>query len=161
MNGELCTPPRDVDLCENGKPSVLSLKYTGDDCTASNHSQEAGNVVCEGDPNFEASVRIVVTDKRKFGDKNENVWFDGIVALGGMFEADSANAGEGRLSPTTVVYVFDLSGNLLQQVEFHTSCSQPLFFGDQFGSVQLLGYVAEVKQGGGSSSTTKGNGKKP
>ena len=36
-----------------------------------------------------------------------------------------------------------LPGTLLQTVEFHTSCSQPLFVEDQFGSVKVVSFVQE------------------
>ena len=39
--------------------------------------------------------------------------------------------------------IYDASGNLLQAVEFHTSCSQPLVKGDQFGSVELVDLTHE------------------
>jgi hypothetical protein len=32
----------------------------------------------------------------------------------------------------------DQEGNLLQHIEFHTSCSQPLDLGDQYGGIQLI-----------------------
>ena len=41
---------------------------------------------------------------------------------------------EGQFIP---LYEYDMNGNLLQFVEFHTSCSQPLNVGDQFGSILL------------------------
>ncbi len=41
------------------------------------------------------------------------------------------------------MFIFDLAGNLLQAVKFHTSCSQPLNVGDQFGALQLLDLETE------------------
>jgi hypothetical protein len=31
---------------------------------------------------------------------------------------------------------------VLQRIEFHTSCSQPLELGDQYGGIQLVGFTA-------------------
>jgi hypothetical protein len=36
-----------------------------------------------------------------------------------------------------------LGGTLLQSVGFHTSCSQPLAVGNQFGSVLITTYTPE------------------
>jgi hypothetical protein len=32
----------------------------------------------------------------------------------------------------------DQTGKLLQEIDFHTSCSQPLERGDRFGAIQVL-----------------------
>ena len=50
-------------------------------------------------------------------------------------------AGEKKLKAVTYVSIFDRDDHLLQTVEFHTSCSQPLSEGDQFGSLVLGGFV--------------------
>jgi hypothetical protein len=41
------------------------------------------------------------------------------------------------------VHILDEQGQTLQTVKFHTSCSQPLNVGDQFGSLLLDDFVAE------------------
>ena len=48
-----------------------------------------------------------------------------------------------KLSAETHVFVYDLADNLLQHAEFHTSCSQPLRDGDQFGSLKLIDFIPE------------------
>ena len=100
------------------------------------HSQDAGSVTCSGDPKGASTVRIVATDPsgmRKF--------FDGQVTKGGAFAINAANANRNRLGGETRVKIFDTSGNLLQEVRFHTSCSQPLNLGDKYGSLLLVGFV--------------------
>ncbi len=42
---------------------------------------------------------------------------------------------------STWVHILDASDVVLQSVKFHTSCSQPLCRGDQFGSVVPTGFV--------------------
>ena len=48
-----------------------------------------------------------------------------------------------RLDSSTYVRVFDAGGNELQFVQFHTSCSQDLSVGNQFGSLLLEAFQAE------------------
>ena len=41
--------------------------------------------------------------------------------------------------------IIALNGDVLQSVSFHTSCSQPLKFGDQFGANMLIGFEPEQR----------------
>ncbi|NIM47867.1 MAG: hypothetical protein GTO22_01150, partial [Gemmatimonadales bacterium] len=62
------------------------------------------------------------------------------------FAIDAENAGELRLSGETCIHVFDMEGGkLLQTTCLHTSCSQPLIIGEQFGTSLLLGVVTELE----------------
>ena len=56
---------------------------------------------------------------------------------------------DSELRSETWVLFKTLSGDLLQKVKFHTSCSQPLKLGDIFGGMQLVGFID--KNGNGSS----------
>jgi len=118
------------DLCGPGKPACLSLIYTGEDCSATSHSQDESKVGCSGDPLFTSPVRIVAYE-------GSDIFFDGEVELGQAFEVAAANADEDELKSNTNVDIYDLEGNLLQEVFFHTSCSQDLFSGDQFGALTV------------------------
>lgn len=156
LNGQICTPPPPPPpscdcTCEDGRPVRLTLRYTGDGPDGSNHSQDDDKVTVTGDPNDAPQVRIVITDRRKKFSENGEVYFDGVVSLGGFFVADADTAGFDKIGPETIVRIYDLSGNLLQYVQFHTSCSQPLNVGDQFGSIELMAYEA-VQTGGGKGS---------
>ena len=127
-----------IEPCEDGeKPKVLIMRYTGEGSDASNHSQDAKKVSCSGDPNFASPVRIIATEKKDINDGK--VWFDGTVELNDTFKIDAMNGGKDHLKSETHVKIFDLNGNLLQSIKFHTSCSQPLNIGDQFGSLKLEG----------------------
>lgn len=134
------------DSCETGgKPKLLTMVYTGDGDDATSHTQDDGKVNVVGDPEDADPVRILVVNKEKLDDKKLEVWFDGTVGLGESFDID-AGPGDGKKKPKlgskTFVLVLDGDDNLLQHVEFHTSCSQPLNVGNQFGSVQLTGFVS-------------------
>ena len=94
-----------------------------------------------GDPDDASPVHIIATDKRDPNHPKAKVWFDGIVDLDAEFAIDAMKAGEKKLKAATYVSIFDRDDHLLQTVEFHTSCSQPLSEGDQFGSLVLVGFV--------------------
>ncbi len=133
------------DLCEFfGKPSVLTMVYTGDGPDGSSNSQDPGKVIVTGDPNDASPVRIVASENEDGGGK---IYFDGIVELGEEFVVDSTNAGDDSLKSSTHITVYAVNGNVLQRIEFHTSCSQPLFLGDQFGSARLVDFVDENGSG--------------
>jgi len=137
------------DQCDNGKAARLTMLYTGNNVIS--HSQDAGKVVV--DPESIAapgSAFIVATDKSDPNDSKARIYFSGTVALGDSFLIDALNAGQSKLTSRTHVFIYDSEGgNLLQSIEFHTSCSQPLELGDQYGNIQLVGFVAEGDVSGG------------
>jgi hypothetical protein len=135
--------PIEGSCCEDGGLRVLTLRYTGADCMATDHWQDPSKVYCDGDPMLADPVFIRASDKEDPNDSSAKVWFEGPVALNGMFELNALSAGENKLKSDTWVHVFDVSGNLLQVVKFHTSCSQPLVVGNQFGSVVVEYCVGE------------------
>lgn len=70
--------------------------------------------------------------------RKSNVWFQGTVAINTTFDIDATNVGRSRLESTTFVDIFDVEGGtLLQEIEFHTSCSKPIFTEDRYGSIIL------------------------
>ncbi len=151
--------PIDGDCCDEWDDiELLTMTYTGQDCSATNHHQDPGKVSCEGDPAGEPSVIIRASDKQNPNDPKAKVWFEDIVDLGGSFDIDAANAGQGKLRTNTWVHVFDLAGTLLQQVQFHTSCSQPVVEGDQFGSLRLDGCGESQQDPPGGPDCCEGGG---
>ena len=143
-NGKLCPipPPPPPGWCD-GKVKALLVEYTGEDCSATNHNQDPSKVECDGDPAFTTPVRILAQDKANPNDNRAKVWFDGQVNLNSTFWIDATNAGENKLKAETHVFIYDLNDNLLQTIEFHTSCSQPLDAGDQFGSILMVDFIPE------------------
>jgi hypothetical protein len=117
------------DCCKD-KLRMLEFEYTGKDCSASKNSQY--HAYCEGDPQGAAEVHIVVSSK--YGSK---IYFDGIVRLRESFEALASNAGQSKFEDEMRVKIYDLAGNLLQELKFSTSCYQDLKTGDTFGSLFL------------------------
>ncbi|MHC5002499.1 MAG: DUF7467 domain-containing protein, partial [Planctomycetota bacterium] len=137
--------PVEGDCCDAGKPRMLSMEYTGDDCSATMHGQADNKVSCDdyidGLPD---TVFVLATDKSNPNSNGAKVWFEGVVSMGETFDIDAANEGKKKLKSTTWIHVFDETGlSLLQSVKFHTSCSQPLVQGDQFGSARLADCIGE------------------
>jgi hypothetical protein len=132
-------PPPSEDQCKDGfKPQLLEMQYTGENCAASNNDQNPKKTLCEGDPDFDSEVFVRASDKENPDDKKAKVWFEGMVDLNDTFDIDATNAGEDKLKSSTYALIYDSrGGKLLQKIEFHTSCSQPLAVGDQFGSLVL------------------------
>jgi len=119
------------------KPRTIEYTYVGTDCSASNYVQDPSSVRCSGDPMYADPVHIVISKSNKPGE----VYFDGIVSLGQAFVEDGAGFPSGKVAPNTRIQIFDMLGTLLQDASFHTSCSQPLEVGDQFGASIITGYT--------------------
>ena len=133
----------EIWVCRLDKPQVLTMLYTGDNVL--NHNQDPDKVEVTGDPGFAPEVHIIAADK-KLQDLHKSktkIFFNGTVLLGDAFGIDATAAGATRLKANTYVHIFDLEGELLQSIKFHTSCSQPLVLGDEFGGVQLVGFIGE------------------
>ena len=123
-------------------PRALTDRSNGHSHELSNHEQHADRVEGERDHEHATPELIVASDRAKFNHNRTNVWFEGVVELDGTFEIDAQND-EHRLGGNTYIHIFDLDGNLLQELKFHTSCSEPLNSGDQFGSIVLTGFTPQ------------------
>ena len=133
------------DCCDDdNKPKVITMLYTGEGCNVTEHSQDPQKVSCSGDPSGAVSVYIIASEKE---DGDGKIWFEANVNLNDTYDIDAAKAGEDKLKSTTWVQIYDSQGgDLLQKVKFHTSCSQPLFIGNQFGASKVMEIAFE--QGG-------------
>jgi hypothetical protein len=153
-SGEIASVPVNFrisgEFCADGdKPQKLTLEYTGKNCSASGNSQDQDT--CQGNPGGASTVRIIASSKQDPFHRKNKVWFDGQVSLGqgSTFELDATNCqgqacrNETRLGGQTYISIFDTGGSLLQQISMHTSCSEPLNFGDEFGGVRLKGFIPE------------------
>ena len=49
-----------TDCCDIGdKPNLITMTYTGEDCSATSSSQDNGKFNCSGNPGFAPTVYIV------------------------------------------------------------------------------------------------------
>lgn len=131
------------NFCTSGmKPKALTMQYTGQSCSATNNSQAADKQKCTGDPMAASPVRILVTNKSNPTDATAKVWFNGSVSLNGQLVISATNAGRTKLDKDTYAFVY-MGTTLKQSIKLHTSCSQPLKAGDQFGSLKLIAFTPE------------------
>ena len=118
-------------VCDD-KPMELTLRYDGDD--DSNHQQSGNEVIISPEvvPSFPADATIMVYDHNK--KKPEHLGtFD--VAIGGFFSVSGPHK---RIPPRLTFEIYPSgSDELVQTVTFHTSCSQPLDAGDEFGAITV------------------------
>ena len=115
--------------CEIGKPTALVFQYTGEGCVDGN-DQADDKWSCSGDPDGASPIQVVMT---KDADKFDVTPSSGIN-IGNTFEIRMKE--DGKEFPSEIK--FDVrNGQTLQSLKIHTSCSQPLSVGDQFGSVIL------------------------
>ncbi|MDP6547037.1 MAG: SdrD B-like domain-containing protein, partial [Phycisphaerae bacterium] len=94
-----------------------------------------------GDPTDTSPVRIVASSRSDIDDPKADIYFDGEISLGETFAIDALFAGKSRLRGETYVMIFATTGELLGSVQFHTSLSEPLVLGDQFGAIRLVGFI--------------------
>lgn len=121
----------------NGKAKSLVFRYTGDSAKATKTSQSKLSYLVLGDAKDAPSVRIVVTDGSL-----KKVSFDGVVGIGQEFLVEGTASAD-RMASQSIAWVYSTSGKLVQTVYLATGCSQPLVLGDQWGSIQLVGYYGE------------------
>ena len=124
--------------CPTPNPGGLLLKYSGEDCSASDHHQCIRHTKCEGDPGDEPMVWIVVNDM--LNPNSGTIWFAGWVELNEVFSVTAATAGQPALHEMTYVHIMtDPAATMcLQVIGFATSCYGPLEEGDQFGSIVVV-----------------------
>ena len=130
-----------ADCCDNnsGKPNRITLEYTGEGCSATNTTQDAGKYDCDnfsGGPNGDANVYITVTENDNGSGKQ---YFSGNVGLNQQFAPDADNAGDNEFKSKFFINIYSSQGGtLLQRVNMHTSCSAPIVPGDQIGSTLII-----------------------
>ena len=118
--------------CEIGKPTALVFQYTGEGCVDGN-DQASDKWSCSGDPSGAEPVQVVLTkDAGKF-----NV-FPSTINIGDKFEIRKTDGGD---FPSEIKFDIRQGGVTFQSLKIHTSCSQPLAMGDQFGSLILKEFI--------------------
>ncbi len=123
--------------CADGKPRAVVFEYTGEACAASDNDQ-GDKAKCSGDPGFREPVFIVYTGKDP--DKITVSPSDQSIFIGDLVTVEAT--GRDRLHASTKLEIRQ-GTDLLQSLEIHTSCSQPLNVGDQFGSLILREFIPE------------------
>ncbi|QIZ76847.1 DUF7467 domain-containing protein [Ferrimonas lipolytica] len=129
--------PQEVENACECRPKVLTFKYIGGSCDASNNDQ-GDKFSCYGNLNGADNVDIEVTSnkRRRSGielSSNE-------VTTGQEFSLISNAVGgqRGRLPAQSKILLSDGDDSIF--LDIHTSCSVPLATGDQFGPLVLVGF---------------------
>jgi len=129
------------DTCE-GKLVSFDFEYTGLGCDATSHLQNPRKVKCIGGADGAEPVEILFYKKehkrRKWHRHGKKSLFASFqdVNVGDVLTVDAADAGRRHLRSDTYVKIRDAAG-VVEKVKFHTSCSQPLGPGNQFGSIKI------------------------
>jgi hypothetical protein len=154
--------PCEWDICQQ-HPFRLEFIYKGGDCDNSEFRRCSGDnpdyCTCEKEVIAEADWPNELTCEDFNGGPPgttqvgatswiratpaglDDIYFEGAVKIGSTFNATTTAAEvEGNIDIFVYEYdeVNDGPGALLQQVLFHSSCSQELFLADNFGSSQLI-----------------------
>lgn len=143
----------DCCLDENGKPRALEaviLQYTGDKCASSSHHQDPAQVACSDPLRGPLPDRvIVVVGEKPCGSAGPTGRFavlpqthgftTQIVTRGQKFIVGASEIGRQAFGESTYVCILNpITGKLMQSLKINTSCEQPLFHGDQFGSIRVV-----------------------
>jgi hypothetical protein len=122
-------PPPDCDAL--GKPKSLTFRYTGSDCSASSNNQASDKWDCSGVPG-PAPVSIgIVKDVNKIT----------VSPMSGINTGDLVTVSAIGSETGSEIQLY-VGGQFLK---IHTSCSQPLAEGDQFGSMKVVDLILVPK----------------
>lgn len=119
-------------ICDD-KPRVLTLRYNGND--SSNNRQSGNEVIISPEvvPSFPIEAVIEVYDHKW---KNAQLLGTYDVLIDGFFSVSGPHR---RIPPRLTFKIYHPADlvNPVQSVTFHTSCSQPMDAGDEFGAITV------------------------
>jgi len=121
------------------------MRFNGGDCSQSFNIQEADKFDCiDFAPGMPTSGQAWIWVHKR-GDESEK-YFEGWVGVGEEFPLrcdpnDGCGSGEISADTTFSVYMGQDRVNIVQNANFHTSCSQNLFLKDRFGGIQLVLFI--------------------
>ena len=142
-NGLECSSPIvGVEPCL-ARPTSATMLFNGGNCDQSDNVQEL-KFTCQdsngGPPTeFGQEAHILVTDIKG----NGIVYFDGIVPVGSFFPLN--DGGERFEADQFVTISTPDRSTVLQEVQYHSSCSQNLELKNRFGASQLVGFFNDVQ----------------
>ena len=161
VEGCVVQPPDVIgDACE-GRVTSMVLEYTGGGCSASSHLQNRRKTACWGGADGESPVDILVGgefrrrwswDWHWWGEKRRKKRVFAIesdVAVGDTFVVAPESGGHPTVGKSVFVKIGRSGGHseIIEFDKFHTSCSEPLGPGMQFGSMRV---VSLTSTGGGT-----------
>jgi hypothetical protein len=134
-----------------GKVTSLTLRYQGGGCGGSMNGQSASKQGCvDVSPAGTYPVRVIVSDGAAAPPATDVYADVSPLAIGELVTIDASAAGHHELRNVTGYWIKDAGDNSLRSDGFfHTSCSQPVNLGDQFGPLQVYSITST---GGGTVS---------
>jgi hypothetical protein len=130
------------DLCDTvGKPTEMTFEYIPS--TSFDPLQEIPNkaqIIVNNGVDDDGTSFVFVSNKSS-DPLSGDVFFQGSVNAGERFVASETNASSGFSSNTYIYFYDEQGGPLLQEIQYHTSCSAPIVLGAQLLSATLVGYV--------------------
>jgi hypothetical protein len=130
----------ECDRATTGRLTQITFRYRGNNCNQiPDPNQRSYECVDENDgPSNSGPVYIEFTDP-----KNGEILFRAPNVMLG--EAITFPDPPSRFEANTEFQIYTNADRttLLQEVTFHTSCSQPFFTGQQFGALSVCGYQTE------------------
>ncbi|MGB5769240.1 MAG: hypothetical protein WBM32_05115 [Crocosphaera sp.] len=141
----IITPPPEGDVCDTlGDPTAITFTYEpGTDVLTGQDPSKAG-IVTQNGVDDDGTSFVVVTDEddiTKVLNGEGRRFFEGDVDFGESFQATNTLDNFG--SETFIHFFDDSNGPLLQSVNYHTSCSQPIQINDVIGNATLVEYFGE------------------
>lgn len=150
-------PPPEPECAPDGDPVGtpcdeklvdMVLEYNGQACQNPLPNPQNGEATCSGDATGAGTVGVVYAGKFPYAHK--------ITPSSGINDGDrirvTSTLQSGGLFPNQKLLITNSDG-VVQTVEFHVSCSQPLALGDEFGSFKLVEFTTKagtsVALGGG------------
>ena len=121
-------------VCDD-KPVEITFRYDGDDDSNHNQSSSSVSISPETVDSYPANATIVVYDHKK---KNSRELGSFPVAIDGFF---TVSGPRNRIPPRLTFAIHNDDGDLIQTITFHTSCSQPMDAGDEFGAITVWSAV--------------------
>lgn len=131
-----------------GRPTMVGMLYNGGDCSQSFNEQDDGTFLCQdfqgGPPNTEGSLAwIVVT---AIWDET-TVYFRGPVAVGETFRLEDQGDPGAKFEADQTISIYrdsnESQSDLLQLIDYPSSCSQNLNLKNKFGAVQIIEWYNE------------------
>lgn len=142
--GKLCdTPGVEVQQCLE-RPTQSTMLYNGGNCDQSENRQLLKFTCTDfnGGPSLSGSAYIVVTD----ANGNGITYFEGSVNVSDNYILD--NDGE-RFESDMIISIYDSAvatdTNLLQRVEYSSSCNTILEIHNRFGASQIVQFFNEIQ----------------
>jgi len=122
-------------ICEE-RPEWMQFKFYGGNCNQSTNIQEEGKFSCSDFGDIPESAPVFI---RAFSTNDETIYFEGTISHNGLYNVTDPSGN--RLSADMILTIYSSEGGeLLQTLQYHSSCSQNLFLKDRFGASQLVAF---------------------